>query len=154
MLIKFDLDMIADGLGIDKSDVIELFTDGRPASFLMKRKIAHEKKWILGDKNADYDWIDEDQNFVECRVLTENGVSFLPNKNIGFGRGYNERDFIKKLNFIKYYIVADVTEFPNVYLTKVPSEKIEYWHFRGNLNGCGKIAKSKFYKLMGMGLST
>ena len=58
MLIKFDLDMIADGLGIDKSDVIELFTDGKPASFLMKRKIAHEKKWILGDKNADYDWID------------------------------------------------------------------------------------------------
>ena len=47
MLIKFDLDMIADGLGIDKADVIELFTDGRPASFLMKRKIAHEKKWIF-----------------------------------------------------------------------------------------------------------
>lgn len=151
-IIKFDAEAVAKSLEISKSDVIELFSDGRPASFLIKRKVAHDKKWELGSKNAEYDWIDDNSDRVECRILTEGGVSFAPNKMLGVKRHFDLRGFFAKLNYVKYYLVADVDRFPLVTIYKVPSSKIKQWYVNSVLSENGSMSYKKFYFTMDQGV--
>lgn len=150
--IKFDAASIAKSLDISKSDAIELFSDGRPASFLIKRKVAYDKKWDLAAKNADYDWIDDNRDRVECRILTDGGVSFVPNKMLGVKRHFDLRGFFAKLNYVKYYLVADVVKFPVVTIYKVPSSKIKQWYLNSVVSENGSMSYKKFYMTINQGV--
>lgn len=149
--ITFDAKSIAQALAIRQKDVVDLFTDGRPASFLIKRKVAHDKKWELGAKNAEYDWIDENSDRVECRILTEGGVSFAPNKMLGVKRHFDLRGFFAKLNYVKYYLVADVVKFPVVTIYKVSSRKIKHWYVNSVVSENGSMSYKKFYITINQG---
>lgn len=149
--IDFDLAAIAAAFDITPEDVVELFTDGRPASFLMKRKIAKVMGWKVGDKNADYDWQDSYGNYIECRVLTSNGVAFAPNKLIGTQRQFDESQFIAKLNFIKFYLVPDIQNFPFIQVWRVDSSQIREWYFCGQMTDGSKLSPETFKFLVRQG---
>jgi len=146
--IEFDITKLSDALGIPVWSVRELFSDGRPVSFIIKQRLAVDMGWGLADKNDDYDWIDEFGNYVESRVLTRHGVSFVPNKMLGTGRYFEQEGFLTKLNIVEFFIVTDVTRFPFVHFYKIDSGQIRKWYHSGKILDGGKLTVGAFFRIL------
>ena len=102
---------------LDEEELIEIYTDGRAASFFLERCLA---KWfpelthIKGCKGWDH--VDETGQKYDAKNFTfKGGLKFMPSGMIGTGRKYDAvecRAKIKENNLI--YIMCDIVDFPKI----------------------------------------
>jgi len=149
-ILVWDISEIARALKIKSEDVREYFTDGRRVSFIVERRIARE---VLGGKlapteGAGYDIIDSQGGKWEVRSITRGGIYFCPSYMVGSGRSFDEEGFLRKLEEIKGFIIADVESFPNIPFWIIPIEQIKEWWFSGKLGKTTKISHRKALKLL------
>lgn len=149
-LLVWDIKEIACALKIKQEDVKEYFTDGRRVSFIIERRIAKEilKGRLASTEGAEYDIIDPSGGKWEVRSITKNGIYFCPSYMVGKGRHFEEEGFLKKLEEIKGFIIADVEAFPEVPFWIIPSEQIEKWWKEGKLGKTTKISRKKALLLL------
>ena len=134
---------------MDKEELIELFRDGRVASFFFERQIPHwfpELTFIPGDKKG-YDHIDEQGNKYDAKGLTKGGCKFMPSSMLGTGRKFDAESAHAHADEISY-IIHDIREFPSINLIfkkgsdltkEFPNCSISAVHGRKKLfNGQGK----------------
>lgn len=148
--LSWDIEQLSTALKITKDDVKDYFTDGRRASFVIERRIAYE---VLHGSRPDsegeeYDIIDKDGNKWEVRSITKGGIYFCPSNMVGKGRKFNLAGFLVKLNQIKGYIVADITQFPNVPFWIIPKEYVKRWWDSKELGKNSHISKKKALELI------
>jgi len=161
-IIKFDIALIQKGLtgefigktkkekiALTEDDIRKYFQDGRRVSFIIERSVAK----ILGGKLAEsekkgYDIILQNGEKWEIRSITKRGVYFTPSNQVGKGRKFDEEGFKKKLDDIKGYILADVTNFPEIVLYMVPSEVVRQWWGAGKLGKTAKVSYSTIKELL------
>jgi hypothetical protein len=125
--------------------VREYFTDGRRVSFLLERRIASE---VLHGKTAPsegapFDAIDDTGGRWEVRSLSRHGVYFCPSNMVGSSRHFETAGFLKKLEGIRGYVVADIESFPDVPYWRVRSEQVLAWWRSGALGSDSKISREK-----------
>lgn len=141
-MLRFDLDVLSDALGLDKQDVIEYFMDGRKSSFIFENRIVKD---YTGGSRSDSEgsgWDIQDRNGYrwEVRSLTNSGIYFCPSSMVGSGRKFEEEGFLNKLNSIAGYIITDITKFPNVPVYRVASSQVLDWYRKGELGAGTKIS--------------
>lgn len=83
------------------------------------------------NEKSYYDASNENRLY-EIRVMTENGVDFVPSYMKGIGRSYNEREYLIKLDNIQGYLITSLEYLPNtIYYKYIPSVVVK----NGVLNG-------------------
>lgn len=148
--LTWNLAEIAHALRISPEEVREYFTDGRRVSFVLERRIARE---VLGgalaeSEGADYDLVDREGHRWEVRSITRGGIYFSPSYMVGSGRSFNEPGFLRKLDQITGYIIADVESFPDVPFYVLTAEEVRQWWVAGQLGGTSKVSRDKILKLL------
>ncbi len=143
--LTWNIEELAKALKINKKDVVEYFTDGRRASFIIERRLAKRRGWkIAPSENDSYDIIAPGGGKWEVRSLTDSGVYFTPSSQVGKGRKFSEPEFKKKLKSISGYIVANITDFPKVTIYEIPVANVKRWYNAGTLGVNAKVSKVKF----------
>jgi hypothetical protein len=126
--LNWDIKHLSKSMKISESEVIEYFQDGRRGSFLMERSLRNELNLTLApSEGSSYDLIDQSNLKWEVRSLT-NKIYFSNSSNVGSGRKFNEKDFLKKIKEIAGYYITDLFEFPIVPYYKIKSEIVERWY--------------------------
>lgn len=148
-VLKWDIDKLSEAMCLDKEDVIKYFTDGRRMSFILERRICKE---VLGGKlpeseGAWFDLFDADGEKWEVRSITNQGTYFCPSSMIGAGRNFDEDGFLNKLENIKGYILADITQFPNVEYWSVSSYEVIGMYIDGKISRTTKVGREKVLEL-------
>ena len=100
---------------IEEEGLIELFRDGRIASYFFERQIPHWFPQLTFVDQAGYDHVDEEGNKYDAKGFTKNGCKFMPSNQIGAGRKFNAEIAHEHANDIAY-IIHDITTFPSVKL--------------------------------------
>lgn len=149
-ILSWDVHEIAKVLKIRPEDVREYFTDGRRVSFIVERRLAREvlKGKLAPTEGAGYDIIDSHGNKWEVRSITRSGIYFCPSYMVGSGRHFEEEGFLRKLNEIKGFIIADVESFPNIPFWIIPVEQVKKWWDSGKLGSTTKISRKKALELL------
>lgn len=148
--LTWDIDSLATAMKITKEDVREYFTDGRRVSFIIERRLAYEvfHGKLPKSEGAGYDLIDKDDGLWEVRSITDGGVYFCPSNMVGKGRQFNEAGFLRKLNQIRGYALADVVGFPNVPFWIINKNIVRKWWDEGKLGENSKISYKKAIQLL------
>ncbi len=149
-VLEWNIEEIAKALRIQPEDVREYFTDGRRVSFIVERRIAREI--IKGDmaptEGAGYDIVDSQGGKWEVRSITRGGIYFCPSYMVGSGRHFEEEGFLKKLEEVKGFIIADVESFPEIPFWIIPVEQVIRWWDEGKLGTTTKISRKKALELL------
>lgn len=154
-MLKFNIDLLVEALGIDRDEVVKYFSDGRKASFILENRIV--KDYTGGSRSdsegSGWDINDRNGNKWEVRSLTNSGIYFCPSSMVGSGRKFNEQGFLDKVAGIAGYIVTDITQFPNVPVYRVSSDQVLSWYQSGELGTTTKISyKNALDKLEKIGV--
>ena len=149
-ILSWNVHEIAMALKIRPEDVREYFTDGRRVSFIVERRLAREvlKGELAPTEGAGYDIIDSHGNKWEVRSITRSGIYFCPSYMVGSGRHFEEEGFLRKLNEIKGFIIADVESFPDIPFWIIPVEQVKEWWNSGKLGTTTKISRKKALELL------
>ncbi|HDG67534.1 MAG TPA: hypothetical protein ENG11_00110 [candidate division Zixibacteria bacterium] len=149
-VLSWDIEQIAKALKIKPEDVREYFTDGRRVSFIVERRIAREvlKGKLAPTEGAGYDVIDSHGGKWEIRSITRGGIYFCPSYMVGSGRHFEEKGFLRKLEEIKGFIIADIESFPDIPFWIIPVEQVKEWWFSGKLGKFTKISRKKALELL------
>lgn len=149
-ILSWNVHEIAKALKIRPEDVREYFTDGRRVSFIVERRLAREvlKGELAPTEGAGYDIIDSNGNKWEVRSITRSGIYFCPSYMVGSGRHFEEEGFLRKLNEIKGFIIADVESFPDIPFWIIPVEQVKEWWNSGKLGTTTKISRKKALELL------
>jgi hypothetical protein len=145
--MTWDADELARALKVTTADIKEYLTDGRRVSFIIERRLKWENPgWTLApSEGAGYDLRDPDGLLWEVRSITRGGVYFNPSAQVGSGRVFAEAGFFAKLDAITGFILADIVDFPEVTVFKVPVECVKRWYQNNELQASAKISRSLFY---------
>jgi hypothetical protein len=148
--LTWDVKEIAGALKIRPEDVREYFTDGRRASFIIERRLCFE---FLGGSLAEsegqgFDVRDRRGRKWEIRSITKGGVYFCPSYMVGKGRTFNEQGFLRKMDDIVGYVVADVASFPDVPFWTIPVTDVRSWWKEGKLGSTTKVSRKKALELL------
>jgi len=149
-VLSWDVEEIAKALKIKPEDVREYFTDGRRVSFIVERRIAREvlKGNLAPTEGAGYDIVDSQGGKWEVRSITRGGIYFCPSYMVGSGRHFEEEGFLRKLDEIKGFIIADVESFPDIPFWVIPVEQVKEWWLTGKLGTTTKISRKKALELL------
>jgi len=131
------------------ADVRRYFTDGRRVSFILERRVAFEVLHgkLAPSEKSPYDAIDAQGGRWEVRSLSHRGVYFCPSYMVGSSRHFEEAGFMKKLDGIRGYVVADIESFPDVPYWEITSERVRAWWRGGKLGADSKISREKALEL-------
>ncbi len=123
----------------------EYFTDGRRVSFILERRIASEvlHGQTAPSEGAPFDAIDGSGGRWEVRSLSRHGVYFCPSNMVGSSRHFEEAGFLKKIQGIRGYVVADIERFPEVPYWRIPSAQVLAWWRNGELGSDSKISRAR-----------
>jgi len=99
-------------------------------------------------EGAGYDVEDTNGGRWEVRSITKAGIYFCPSYMVGSGRSFNRAGFVGKLEKLKGYIVADVTEFPVIPFWIIEKEIILKWWKQKKLGKTTKVSKEKALNLI------
>lgn len=100
---------------LDTEELIELFRDGRVASFFYERQIPKWFPELTFVNQNGYDHVDEQGNKYDAKGLTKGGCKFMPSSMLGTGRKFDAESAHAHADEISY-IIHDITEFPSVNL--------------------------------------
>ena len=147
--ITWDLAKLSKELHIPEKDTLAYFQDGRRASFIVERRLAYEylQGRIADSEGASYDVFDKEGKKWEVRSLTKGGLYFCPSYMKGSGRTFNEKGFLEKLDEIEGYLVAQITDFPNVPVFKIPKNQVLKWWRSSQLGTTSEISLKKAREL-------
>lgn len=141
---------MSEALKLPRGDILEYFSDGRRASFIVERRI--EREVLRGrrpvSEGAPYDVEDPHGRKWEVRSITAGGVYFCPSKDVGSGRAFHEDAFLSKANAIEGYVLADITTFPTVPYWFVASKKVLEWYGAGKLGAGTKTSRDRMLALL------
>jgi hypothetical protein len=147
--LTWNIDEVANSLQIDVDSVREYFTDGRRVAFLIERRIAKERKFVLAaSEGAAFDLIDTDGGKWEVRNITRGGIYFCPSYMVGSGRSFDESGFRHKLAGIKGYILTDIESFPVVSFWSISSAVVQSWWEQKQLGAGTKISRERALRLI------
>ena len=113
---------------ISQNVLVEKFKDGRVFGLIAEIFVATTFNNLIcsGDNKTYWDVQTTDNlDKFEVRVLTRNGVDFLPSKMKGIGREFNQDGFYEKLNLIKGFIIVDIRNLPNMCISSIESNTIK-----------------------------
>ena len=100
---------------LSQSEIINMYKDGRPFSFLIEPWLA--KKYplihITGCKKYDHTDIHDENIKYDQKTFTSRGCKFMPSNMIGEGRVFNKEIFEEKAKGLIYIIVSNVN-FPEI----------------------------------------
>ena len=141
---------IAAALHLTADDVREYFTDGRRVSFLIERRIAREvmEGTLAKSQGARYDVLDPKGGKWEVRSISRGGIFFCPSYMVGSGRRFDEPGFLRKLEEIEGYVVADIESFPRVPFWIVDTPVVRRWRETGQLGKNSRISRPVALRLM------
>jgi hypothetical protein len=147
--LTWDVSKLSDAMHLDEEDVIKYFRDGRRMSFILERRICKE---VLGGKlpeseGAWFDLFDADGEKWEVRSVTAGGTYFCPSSMVGAGRNFDEDGFLKKLEGVKGYILADITKFPEVEYWSVSSYEVIGMYIDGKISRTTQVSRDKVMQL-------
>lgn len=141
----WDVGALAAAFGVVREDVREYLTDGRRASFMIERRLKVILGWSLaGSEGAAYDLRDRQGGLWEVRSITSSGVYFNPSNQIGSGRSFDKRAYMKKLGMLKGFILTDIVDFPFVRCFKIEIDTVLAWQDSGKLGANARVSRSKF----------
>lgn len=100
---------------LTKEELIELFQDGRVASWFFERQIPKWFPELTYINTKGYDHVDEQGNKYDAKGFTKNGCGFMPSKMKGVGRTFDAKSAHAHADEISY-IIHDIREFPSVNL--------------------------------------
>jgi len=150
MKIIWNLHALSESLGLGVNETRTYFKDGRRLSPVAERRIARE---ILGGSHPGdglpYDAVDAKGEFWEIRCLTALGIYFCPSYMVGSGRKFDEEGFLKKLDLVKGFVIADAVQFPSVPLWQISSDGIRTLYKSGALGKKSQISRKKFFVIFG-----
>tara|TARA_B100000287_G_scaffold213527_1_gene201552 strand:+ start:548 stop:1021 length:474 start_codon:yes stop_codon:yes gene_type:complete len=149
--LRFDLERIADALGISIDDARDYFTDGRRVSFLIERRAMSEipGSILAPSEGSGFDLIDAEDGHWEVRSLTRGGIYFCPSYMVGSGRKFQEGGFLDKLEDVEGYFVTDISRFPDMPYWIISSQMVLDWWKSGRLGKNSKISRASFLDLIG-----
>ncbi len=149
--LSWDINAIAKALKIKPEDVREYFTDGRRVSFIVERRLAREvlKGKLAPTEGAGYDIVDSHGNKWEVRSISRGGVYFCPSYMVGSGRRFEEEGFLRKLDEIAGFIIADIESFPDIPFWIITAEQVKRWWQEGKLGTTTKISRKRALELLG-----
>ena len=149
--LSWDINAIAEALKIKPEDVREYFTDGRRVSFIVERRLAREvlKGKLAPTEGAGYDIIDSHGNKWEVRSISRGGIYFCPSYMVGSGRHFEEEGFLRKLDEIAGFIIADIESFPDIPFWIITAEQVKRWWKEGKLGTTTKISRKRALELLG-----
>ena len=147
--LTWDVSKLSDAMHLDEEDVIKYFRDGRRISFILERRICKE---VLGGKlpeseGASFDLFDADGEKWEVRSVTAGGTYFCPSSMVGAGRNFDEDGFLKKLEGVKGYILADITKFPEVEYWSVSSYEVIGMYIDKKISRTTQVSRDKVMQL-------
>lgn len=127
--LDWDAAALSQALRVDLQDVREYCTDGRRFSFIVERRIAKQilKGQLAPSEGASFDVIDSAGHKWEVRSITKGGVYFCPSYMMGSGRRFDEGGFLRKLNEIKGYVLADLIRFPEIPFWYISANAVLTW---------------------------
>ena len=148
--LEFDVQSIAESLGISESDAQLYFTDGRRVSFLIERRAVESMPGsrLAPSESSGFDLIDTNGGHWEVRSLSKGGIYFCPSYMVGSGRKFEEAGFLDKLQDIAGYFVTDITTFPIMPYWIIDYRIIERWWGLGLLGKNSKVTRTKFLSLI------
>ena len=143
---RFDLDKIAEALGISQHDTKLYFTDGRRISFLIERRAVGimPGSMLAPSEGSGFDLIDKNGGHWEVRSLTNGGIYFCPSYMVGSGRKFDEFGFLEKLDDVEGYIVTDISEFPTMPYWIIRYDLVKEWWDSGELDKWRMIWMKRF----------
>jgi hypothetical protein len=149
-IFSWDIKEIASALKITEEDVKNYFTDGRRVSFILERRIAKEilNGKLASNEGKDYDVLDSRGGKWEVRSISKDGIYFCPSYMVGSGRNFDEEGFLKKLDEIDGYIIADIESFPNIPFWIISSSEVRMWWENGKIGKTTKISRKKALNLI------
>jgi hypothetical protein len=101
---------------VSKTDLNEVFKCGRVSSFLLKKELPNIfKKLKLRETSGSNSYVDKDGNIFHLRTFGATGMKFMPSKQIGIGRNYDQSETKKIINNT-YLIACDIVDFPTVHI--------------------------------------
>lgn len=144
-MLKFNLELISESLGLPEDAIMDFFNDGRKASFVIEHRLV--KEYTGGERsdseNSGWDIKDRNGNKWEVRSLTKFGVYFCPSYMVGSGRKFDEEGFLEKLDGVVGYLITDITQFPDVPVYRIPTSQVLEWYESGELGINTKLSYKK-----------
>lgn len=148
-IMQFDVEFIAEGIGLTVAQVNSWFRDGRHASRIIELNLAKELSLTTPDNiNDKFDLLDANGGKWEVRCLTDRGCSFAPSKMTGAGRKFDLNGLVEKLRAVKGFMVADIEGFPVVPYWVIPVHIIEAWCYGGDLKAGARGSRAKILELL------
>ena len=100
---------------LPQSEIINIFTDGRPFSHFIESWLAinYPLIHIKGCKKYDHTDINDENIKYDQKTFTARGCKFMPSNMIGEGRKFDKEKFEEKAKKLIYIIVSNVN-FPEI----------------------------------------
>ncbi len=149
----FDPGNIATALGVDLIAVPAIFKDGRVSAKFSEWWAAREFGFALATSSnqAGHDGFFKIPAGISARVsvktLTDSGVKFQHSRYCGSGRQCSTDDLLSSIADAEYYCIVDITDFPDVSMTLVPSAKIAREVAAGRISPKG-LTKAEFWSML------
>jgi hypothetical protein len=136
------------GLGLSLERTKALFNDGRVVGRLAEFVV--EEKGIgnrAGNENLPYDNITSLDEKLEIRSLGKK-MSFLPSKEVGYGRTPTEEGFRNKLNNLDLFIAADYMDLDSIKFIPITKENVEDMERQGILTKAKSVNRNKLLNFL------
>lgn len=144
-----DWSVVSKGLGLTLERTKRLFNDGRVIGRLAEFVI--EEKGIAdraGNENLSYDNITLDNKKLEIRSLGKSSMSFLPSKEVGYGRIATEEGFKNKLDNLDIYVAADYIDLSNIKFIPITKIDVQTMDSEGILTKAKSVNRNKLFKFL------
>ena len=132
--LLFEAEMIAHCFGLDVNDLIAAFRDGRVSSKTLEYISCRlyganisknsNQKGVDGNFQTSSKLLHNDTASIECKTLTKSGIDFKQSSFKGSGRFGDLASLLHSLSCAILYAVADIIDFPEVYITPAKSKEL------------------------------
>lgn len=144
--LDFVPETIADAMGVDADEVVEMMKDGRYAAPWMERRIRHE--YDFDGPEGDEDAMSSNGP-VEFKGISKYGVKIVPSWMVGSSRSVDWKALDEWLdNMSGGFILHDNTQFPSVPCWWIDSNQVRDWVEDGLFSSSGGINYNTIVSLL------
>ncbi len=145
-VIEFDEATVANALGVEIDDVIDIMRTGTGASPWMERRIREE--FDLDNPEGNEDGV-SDKGPVEIKGITKYGVKLVPSWMVGSGRSVDWDALNNWLDGMSGgFILHDNTKFPSVPCWLIETEIVKEWAEDGKFSASGGMTYETITSLL------
>lgn len=143
----WNIEALSCALDIEQEDVKDYVQHGGRVGFI-EMKVMKQLGGKLSGEN-DYDLVDPNGLKWEIRCITKQ-ANFGPSGGVGVDRAFSESKFLKKLENVDGYILADIKDpdYLKVRCWKVSKKQVEAWWEETRLNTKASLCRNKILKML------